>query len=187
MKKEVVTKDDIIIDRFSINFLIVHIIMLGILTSRTGISIQCAQKPKKINVLEFVLQFNVLWISEVKSIADIHIPGYVTYRNIERYNNHGGIALFIKKNIKKIVKQVTYSGDDGIIIHFTNIPNVLFSGWYVPPRDSPYYDSNLFANISIQKRAEVLMDYNVPEKISPRKPNTWQILINDNYHKSYPY
>jgi hypothetical protein len=85
------------------------------------------------------VQFDVIWISEIKSVTDIHIPGYKQYRNTRRYENHGGIAMFIRMTVVDYVKSITFSGDDGIYVTFVNYPEIIFTAWYIPPSDTLYY------------------------------------------------
>ena len=41
-----------------------------------------------------------------------------------------------------------YHNDDCIYISFTNIPNVVFYGCYIPPNESLYYNNDMFATLS---------------------------------------
>ena len=96
----------------------------------------------------------MIWISELKTDSDIHLPGYKLYRNTIKYNNHGGIALFIKDASTKYNNTIEFCGDDGIYVSFSHIPNIIFSGWYVPPSDSLYYTNDVFASLSSKIHGE---------------------------------
>ena len=63
-------------------------------------------------------------------------------------NNHGGVGLFVKDRIKNYIQSVLYHNDDCIYISFTNIPNVVFYGCYIPPNESLYYNNDIFATLS---------------------------------------
>ena len=96
----------------------------------------------------------MFWLSELKTDTDIHIPGYKSFRNSERYDTHGGIALFIKYSLAAGVKEIKYVKDDAVLVSFASAPNVLFSGWYIPPSDSKYADNRIFASMSSLLRGE---------------------------------
>ena len=99
-------------------------------------------------LLEIFLDFEIIWISELKTDTNVHLPGYKCFRNINRYKNHGGIALFAKDKIQYFIQSVQYHNDHCIYISFTNIPNVVFYGCYIPPHESLYYNNDMFATLS---------------------------------------
>ena len=90
----------------------------------------------------------MFWIAELKTDSDIHIPGYKCFRNDERYDTHGGIALFIKYSLANEIQDIRYINDDAVLVSFICAPNVLFSGWYIPPSDSRYAGNHTFASMS---------------------------------------
>ena len=105
-------------------------------------------KIRKYGIIKILVDFDIIWISELKTDTNVHLPGYKCFRNTIRYNNHGGVGLFVKDRIKSYVQSVQYHNDDCIYISFTNIPNVVFYGCYIPPNESLYYNNDIFATLS---------------------------------------
>lgn len=100
------------------------------------------------NVFCLLHKFDIIWISEIKTNLQIHLPGFYSYRNVStRYSNHGGIILFIKNELNIYVKEVKFERDDGIWLSLTIYPDILFGGFYVPPTDSKFHDDFPFASI----------------------------------------
>ena len=64
------------------------------------------------------------------------------------------MALFIKDAAAKYINTIDFCGDDGIYASFTHIPNIIFSGWYVPPSDSLYYTNDVFASLTSKIHGE---------------------------------
>ena len=122
-------------------------------------------KTESNDVLQLLTNFDVLWLSELKTDSDVHIPGFTSYRNPERYINHGGVGLFIKYSLVDDVENVQFSGDDAVFVSFKTIPDVVFSGWYVAPHDSRYASNDVFAALSAKLYGEnrdivILGDFN---------------------------
>lgn len=111
-------------------------------------------KVERDEVLKTLTDFDMFWLSELKTKTDIHVPGYKCFRSEERYDTHGGIALFIKYSLVAIIKEVKHVQDDAVSVTFISAPNVLFSGWYIPPSDSKYADNRTFARMSSLLRGE---------------------------------
>ena len=59
-------------------------------------------------VIRVLCETNIIWLSEVKSDRDVHLPGYKAFRNSVRYANHGGITLLIKDNLVEYVNEIKY-------------------------------------------------------------------------------
>ena len=100
------------------------------------------------DILKLLSEFDMFWIAELKTDSDVHVPGYQCFRNDERYSTHGGVALFVKYYLINDIKEVRYVRDDAVLVSFKSAPDVLFSGWYVPPSDSRYADNHVFATMS---------------------------------------
>jgi exonuclease III len=120
------------------------------------------------DILQLLTTFDVIWLSELKTDSDVHIPGFKTYRNKERYSNHGGIGLFIKYSLADDVENVQFCGDDAVLVTFKTIPDVVFSGWYVAPSDSRYATNDVFASMSAKlsedRNVVMLGDFNAKIK-----------------------
>ena len=93
------------------------------------------------------LQYDVLWVAENKSNIIVHIPGFICYRNTERYTENGGICLYVKNVLAKYVSSVQFNGDDAIWVCFTFQPNTMFGASYIPPEDSSYFKPQIFARL----------------------------------------
>ena len=80
------------------------------------------------NILKLLNKFDFFWIAELKTDSDVHIPGYKCFRNDERYDTHGGVALFVKYYLVNVVKEVRYIKDDAVLVIFKSAPDIIFSG-----------------------------------------------------------
>ena len=59
-------------------------------------------------------EYDVIWVSEMKSCSNPHLPGYKPFRNSVRYDNHGGISMYVKNCRVDFIKEVKFSKDDGL-------------------------------------------------------------------------
>ena len=108
--------------------------------NRVGNKLECE------SVSSMLQEFDVIWISELKTYFDFNLAGYKSYRSTgARYDNHGGICMLIKNFLTGYIKDTSFERDDGISVSFTFQPNVIFWGFYIPPSDSRYYDDVHFA------------------------------------------
>ena len=67
------------------------------------------------------------------------------------------------------VLSVSFCGDDGIHFSFKQMPAILFSAWYIPPNDSLYYTSEIFAKLlsmlfNENREAVIFGDFNAKIK-----------------------
>ena len=61
-------------------------------------------KTENDDILKLLTNFDIFWISELKTDTDVHIPGFKCYRSDNRQANHGGIGLFVKYSLVDEVK-----------------------------------------------------------------------------------
>ena len=73
----------------------------------------------------------------------------------------------------------------GILVSFTNIENVIFSGWYIPPRDSPYYDSDMFAKFSVMATDDRYLSVIFGDFNAKMKNNDCLLHENSTYKYNY--
>ena len=107
------------------------------------------------NVLAALMKYDFLWVAEIKSPINAHLPGYTAYRNSERYMNHGGICLYMKNSLVRFVSSVRFDGDDAIWLNFSFQPDITFGAFYIPPEDSSYYKPQLLAKLQSKLKTEV--------------------------------
>ena len=99
-------------------------------------------------MLEKLNTFDVIWLSELKTELNAHLPGFKAFRNTKRYKTHGGICLYIKYSLVTQINVMRFDGDDGVWVSFFCTPNIIFGGVYVPPDTSPYFNVTLFSTIN---------------------------------------
>ena len=104
-------------------------------------------KPDLNNLLSLFHEFDILWLSELKANHNIHLPGFYWYRNNStRYDNHGGIILFVKDHLNIYLKG-NFERADGIWLSLKTRSDVLFGVLDIPPTDSRYYNDVAFSSI----------------------------------------
>ena len=65
-------------------------------------------------VIKALSEADVIWLSELRSGRDVHLPGYRSFINSVRYPNHGGIILLIKDYLSDQIKEIKFNNDDFI-------------------------------------------------------------------------
>ena len=110
--------------------------------------------------------YDVIWISEVNSSINGHLAGFKPYRNSCRYDNHGGVCLYVKNWLVDYVDYVQYDKDDTIWLVLKGNKNLLFGRYYIPPSDSLYFKEEQFASLQTKlkevsgRRFIVMGDFN---------------------------
>ena len=112
--------------------------------------------------------FRKLFITEAKSGSAINVPGFKPFiSKLGRdHGKRGGVCLLVKNWLKSYINRVDTSLCDQIWISFRIFPNVLFGSFYLPPRDSPYFDEDMIASVHQRillnegKRFVLLSDFN---------------------------
>lgn len=98
-------------------------------------------------VYNYICKFDVIFLCEVKSNLNFHVPGYRTFFNINAAENAntGGVALLIRNCLLSLIKSIDIAEANQIWFEFIHVPNVIFGGIYVYPSNCLYYDDNIFA------------------------------------------
>ena len=140
-------------------------------------------------VIKALSKVDVIWLSELRSDFDIHLPGYRSFRNSVRYPNHGGIILLIKDYLSDQINEIKFNNDDFIYFSFISIPDVAFCGVYSPPDDSKYFDMKVFAELNAMimdsgNKYVVMIDMNAKIKDRERLLKEMNNLSYTPYQKS---
>ena len=76
--------------------------------------------------------------------------GFNVYQNSAK---KGHIALLVKHQLSQFVKNLDRSYENIISFELETLPDIIFLGCYITPKDSPYYDAAIFGYIqSVLKR-----------------------------------
>ena len=115
----------------------------------------CGLKSKLQNpeVLNFVLSFDIIWISEIKETLVTSVPGFDVYMNKSKKNiRRGGIMMLVKCALVPFITHVNMSIEGQIWVELSCCVGVRFGGVYIPPDDSPYHDPALLGALEGQVR-----------------------------------
>ena len=108
-------------------------------------------KIEKSHVQNFLLEYDIVALNEVKTPLRVCLPGYVPFKSVTKENaNRGGTLVMVKNSLASLVYNVDTSTVDQVWFQLQCAPGITFCFGYVPPTDSPYYSHSLFA--SIQER-----------------------------------
>ena len=105
-------------------------------------------KLEKDNVLKFLIQHDIVSISEIKTPLRVSLPGYVSFCSRDPCApSRGGVCVFVKEHLRPAVMTVDTATPDQVWITLSCAVGVLFGFLYIPPRDSPYFTENSFSTI----------------------------------------
>ena len=105
-------------------------------------------KVKKLNVQNFLLDYDVICLNEIKTSLPVHFPGYIAYVSRCMGAEHrGGTCIFVRRWLSAYVTIVDLSISDQVWLRIDCVPNVLFGFCYIPPSDSPYFNLSLLSSI----------------------------------------
>ena len=115
--------------------------------------------------LEFLHNYDIIWILETKQVQTPTVPGFLVYHNASRHGNHrGGVMLLVKQIFHNYLVNVNLTLESQIWFELSCYPNTRFGGIYIPPEDSLYYDQTINANIYAQlnetEKVVMLGDFN---------------------------
>ena len=97
-------------------------------------------KLKKSEILNFLLESDIVWISETKKCFNVSVPGFRVYYNMSKSGAHrGGIMVLIKDSLLEYVKCIDMDTEGQIWITLTFLVTFKLGGVYIPPDDSPYF------------------------------------------------
>ena len=62
------------------------------------------QDPK---ILEFILNFDIVWILQAKKYVNSSVPGFIFYKNVSREGQHRcGIVMLVKNKLAESISSV---------------------------------------------------------------------------------
>ena len=97
--------------------------------------------------------YEVIFLTEIKTSQKILCTGFTVYQNSAKKGHRGGIAVLIKHHLAQFVKNLDRSYENVISFELDFLPDILFLGCYITPKDSPYYDAAIYGYIqSVFKR-----------------------------------
>ena len=98
-------------------------------------------------VYSWIIQHDIILISEIKTLLLFNVPGYKTIMGNHKHSRHGGIAMLIRNCLFNSICHVDKSCDDQLWFKLSFLPDVLFGGCYILPSDSIHYTDHSIANI----------------------------------------
>ena len=120
-------------------------------------------KLEKVNVYNFVSDYDIISLNETKTPLDISIPGYISYKSKRvtgKASLRGGTVVLVRNCLASQVYNIDNSMTDQVWFQLRCIPYVLFGFCYIPPTDSSYFNHQLFANLH-----DKMVDFNDHENI----------------------
>ena len=91
------------------------------------------------NFLNFILQYDIVWILEVKKCFNVSVPGFRVHYNPSKWGRHrGGITMLIRDRLFEFVKSIDMKTEGQIWITLNFLVSYKLGGVYIPPEDSPY-------------------------------------------------
>ena len=104
-------------------------------------------KLEKPVVEAFLLQYDIVSLSETKTNLRIRLPGFEAFQCVNSASSHrGGTVVMVKNSVARYVTNVDYCNDQ-VWLEIKCIPNVLFGFCSIPPQDSEYFTHQSFATI----------------------------------------
>lgn len=97
---------------------------------------------KQESTLNFLYQFDIIFLNEVKINFLPHVNGFKPFfKGINDINyKHGGTLLLVKNYLLDSILEITNIGKNIIGIRFYEIPDTMIFGCYIPPTTSYYFD-----------------------------------------------
>ena len=147
----------------------------------------CRTKLEKKNVEEFLLNYDIIVLNEVKTPFYICLPGYVSYMSYNKECAHrGGTTVLVRNALSGEVKNIDTSIYDQIWFQLRNMPGVTFGACYIPPSDSQYFSNEAFA--AIQERFVDNSDqFVIIGDMNTRFGRGVREVVSNCNHFSYPY
>ena len=123
-------------------------------------------KLEKSTVYNFLYQFDMIGLNEVKTDLPVSLPGYVSYKSIASGGTHrGGTVLLLRRSLQSGVISVDTGMEGQVWVRLSYAPDILFGFVYIPPSDSPYFNPVLISAIQ--------------EKIKTANFNTEFVILGD--------
>ena len=103
---------------------------------------------KKNTVLKYALNFDVIWLSEIKTIQRISVPGFQVYHNVDVKAGHrGGISLLLKHWLIPFILNIDCSEPGQIWVRLSCCEDLILGGCYIPPIDSDYREAAMLGSL----------------------------------------
>ena len=110
-------------------------------------------KLQKQDIMEFILESDIIWLSETKKCFNVNVPGFNIYYNPSKYGTHrGGIMLLIRKKLCDYVKSIDKDTEGQIWVVLNLLVNYTLGGVYIPPDDSPYFQQEYIGALETHTR-----------------------------------
>ena len=92
--------------------------------------------------------YDLIFLSEIKCTYPFSLQGFHCIRSeiIAGEENRGGVAVLIKNSLWNKVYDVQRKRDQ-VWLRLDFAKDILFGAIYIPPRDSPYFSQDSFAQI----------------------------------------
>ena len=98
------------------------------------------------SILNFLLNFDIIWLLEVKHASQSSVPGFDIYYNKSKRGEHrGGVMMLVKCSISKYITKVDMDTEDMVWLELSLCAGVKLGGVYIPPSDSQYFDMSQFS------------------------------------------
>ena len=116
-------------------------------------------------ILKFLLQHDIIWLLEARSVHQKTVPGFNMYYNkSERGQQRGGVVMLIRCALMPYVIRVDMETDDMIWLELSVCAGVRLGGVYVPPEDSLYCEASPLRSLNLrcsgEKEVIALGDFN---------------------------
>lgn len=111
------------------------------------------------NLLNFLYNYDIIFLSETKTPLNIHIPGFTSYNNMQNTLFSGGVSLLIKNNLVTNIESMDISQKDKIWFQFSSYPNICFCGLYILPSTSIQSDPLDIAQIQERIKSSPNKDF----------------------------
>ena len=111
-------------------------------------------KLENMHVYNFLSNFDIISLNEVKSSMYISIPGYVSYKSKHVSGAaalRGGTVVFVKNYLSGQVYNFDNNILDQVWLQIQCVPDTMFGFCYIPPTDSPYFSHQSFVALHEKK------------------------------------
>ena len=107
-----------------------------------------ANKLENPTVLSHLVVSDIICLNETKTDMNFNIAGYKTYVSHGEASHRGGCGVLIRSNLSKSVVLMDTSFPDIIHFRLKNYQSYDFIAAYIPPKDSPYFDTKAIAHLN---------------------------------------
>ena len=111
-------------------------------------------KLENMHVYNFLSNFDIISLNEVKSSMYISIPGYVSYKSKHVSGAaalRGGTVVFVRNYLSSQIYNFDNNIVDQVWLQIQCVPDTMFGFCYIPPTDSPYFSHQSFVALHEKK------------------------------------